>query len=458
MTNTTRIGRLKDSLSSMMTSLGEKIGAVVYSEKKEKVSDKELLAMYENSWVVAKYINKTADDMLKIPRAFVGDIDSSLKQQIEDIETELKTYQIKHDALTWSSLLGDALIVAITDCDDVQIVSPLNLQNENIVKFLVLRKGEYTPSSKVICDIQSPHLGEPIIYSIDIGTGELKFHHTRCHRIKLGKHSIKDRCKFGTSDIQAAYDAIKIFDTAIVSTGDTIQEANVDVIFIPDMNNQIAAGQEAKVLDYLRVMKEGKSSTGIVAIDAGDDSGQGRYEQKTAQFAGLSDVITKMFSVLAGALSRPLSILFGQSATGFSSGEEDNKAYYEDINARQESRLRPIQDFIDQFILDKLAITDELKYTYPSIDSLNEAELATRFTAYATGFSSLFQDFILDEKTILREMIARGLLTTVTEKDIEAIIASTGTNEVNNGTPTAFGSQAGEEETSPPANAIYQTE
>ncbi|MEX9217098.1 phage portal protein, partial [Providencia rettgeri] len=156
--------------------------------------------------------------------------------------------------------------------------------------------------------------------------------------------------------------------------------------------------------------------------------------------------------------SRPLSILFGQSATGFSSGEEDNKAYYEDINGRQEARLRPLQDFIDQFILDKLAITDELKYTYPTIDSINEAELATRFTAYATGFSSLFQDFILDEKTILREMIARGLLTTVTEKDIEAIIASTGTNEVNNGTPTAFDAQAGEAETSPPANATYQTE
>ncbi|MEX9217043.1 DUF1073 domain-containing protein, partial [Providencia rettgeri] len=327
MTKTTFIGRLKDSLSSLITSLGEKIGAVIYSDKKPKVSDKELMAMYENSWVVAKYINKTADDMLKVPRVFIGDIDSSLQQQIEDIETELGTYQIKHDALTWSSLLGDALIVAITDCDDVQIVSPLNLQNENIVKFLVLRKGEYTPDSKVICDIQSPYLGEPIIYNIDIGTGELQFHHTRCHRIKLGKHSIKDRSKFGTSDLQASYEAIKIFDTAIVSTGDTIQEANVDVLFIPNMNEQIAAGQEDKVLSYLRVMKEGKSSTGILAIDAGDASIQGRYEQKTAQFAGLSDVITKMFSVLAGALSRPLSILFGQSATGFSSGEEDNKAY-----------------------------------------------------------------------------------------------------------------------------------
>ncbi|MCV5427243.1 DUF1073 domain-containing protein, partial [Escherichia coli] len=84
-------------------------------------------------------------------------------------------------------------------------------------------------------------------------------------------------------------------------TGDTIQEANVDVLFIPGMNNQIAAGQEGQVREYARVMKDTKSSTGMLLIDAGDTQAQGRYEQKNAQFTGLSDVISKMAIVLAGA-------------------------------------------------------------------------------------------------------------------------------------------------------------
>lgn len=304
MTKKNLITRLNDSLSSMMTSLGEKIGAITYGNKKKAVPDNELMALYDGSWVAKKYINKTAEDMLKLPRELSGDIDSNLIQSIKDAETELKVYQVLNDALTWSSLLGDALIVAITDCDDESIVSSLNLDDEDIVKFIVLRKGEYTPDSNVITDISSPHFGEPIVYQIDIGDKQLKFHHTRCHRIKLGKHSLKDRAKFGTSDLQTPYKDIKIFDTAVLSTGDTIQEANVDVLFIPGMNNQIASGEEDKVRKYLTVMKQGKSSTGILAIDAGDSNAQGRYEQKTAQFAGLSDVITKMMSVLAGALDR----------------------------------------------------------------------------------------------------------------------------------------------------------
>lgn len=441
MTKKNLITRLNDSLSSMMTSLGEKIGAITYSNKKKAVPDSELMALYDGSWVAKKYVNKTAEDMLKLPRELSGDIDSTLIQSIKDTETELKIYQVLNDALTWSSLLGDALIVAITDCDDEKIVSRLNLAEEDIVKFLVLRKGEYTPDSNIITDIASPHFGEPIVYQIDIGDKQLKFHHTRCHRIKLGKHSLKDRAKFGTSDLQTPYKDIKIFDTAVLSTGDTIQEANVDVLFIPGMNNQIASGEEDKVRKYLTVMKQGKSSTGILAIDAGDSNAQGRYEQKTAQFAGLSDVITKMMSVLAGALDRPITILFGQSASGFNSGEEDNKSYYETINGLQEARLRPLQDFIDQFILDKLSISDELKYIYPSIDSINEVELATRFTAYSTGFTSMLQNSVIDEETVLREMVARGLLVTVTENDIKRIVESSGYSDY--GTATDIGTQTG---------------
>ncbi|HCM63332.1 MAG TPA: hypothetical protein DIT05_12425 [Morganella sp. (in: Bacteria)] len=456
MTKKTLIGRLNDGLSSMLTSLGEKIGSVMYSNKRDKVPDKELEALYEGSWVVAKYINKTADDMLKLPREFSGDIGEELKQQIRDMETELNLNQTFRDALTWASLMGDALIVAITDCDDEQIVSQLDLQGEDIIKFIVLKKGEYTPDSHAIVDITSPYFGEPVVYNIDIGTKQLKFHHSRCHRIKLGKHSIKDRKKFGTSDLQAPYTAIKIFDTAIVSAGDTIQEANVDVMFLAGMNAQIDAGMESQVLQYASVMKKTKSSTGLMLIDAGTAEAPTRYEQKTAQFTGLSDVITKIANVLAGALDRPITVLFGQSASGFNSGEEDNKAYYETINGLQESRLRPIQDFADQFILDKLSVSDELKYTYPTIDSINEAELATRFTAYSTGFVSMLQASVIDEEAVLNEMISRGLLVTVTDDDVKRIVESSGYGDY--GTSTAFGAQAGAAQTTPPENASGQAE
>ncbi|WP_099122044.1 phage portal protein [Xenorhabdus sp. KK7.4] len=452
MTKKTMIGRLTDGLQSMLTSLGERVASIRYASNKTDVQEKELLAMYKSSWIVQKYINKTAYDMLKLPRELSGDIGEELKTRIVDIERELDVYGIYRDALTWASLLGDSLIVAVTDCLDEMIGEPLNLQSENIVKFLVVRKGEYSPASQVISDIASPHFGHPQTYQLNIGTQQLKFHHTRCHRTKLGQHSIKDMPKFGTSDIQAPYEAIKIFDTTVVSTGDTIQEANVDVIFLPGLNNQIDAGQETQVVEYARVMKTTKSSTGLMLMDAGDGTMPSRYEQKNAQFAGLSEVITKMMNVLAGALDRPITILFGQSASGFASGEEDNKAYYETINGLQEARLRPMQDFVDQFILDKLTVQAEISYTYPSIYSVNEAQEANRFTQYATGFTTMVQAGFLPEDTALREMVARGVLTTVTEEDISSI--SGARNEQWSNQPEGYaGAQAGAAQVPQPANA-----
>ncbi|MDR7874595.1 DUF1073 domain-containing protein [Yersinia mollaretii] len=451
MTKKNIVGRLNDGLVSLMTSLGEKIGAVRYSSNKPDVPDKELLAMYKKSWVVKKYIDKTVADMLKLPRKFSGDVDSTMVQSIKDTESELELSQVFNNALCWASLMGDSLIVAITDCADEQIANEVDLQGEGIVKFLVFRKGEYTPDSNIITDIKSDHFGEPLTYQIDVGSKQLKFHHSRCCRTKLGRHSIKDRAKFGTSDLQAPYEHIKTFDTAILSTGDTIQEANVDVLFVPGMNNQIAAGQESQVREYARVMKETKSSTGLLLIDAGTPESQGRYEQKNAQFTGLSDVITKMATVLAGALDRPITVLFGQSASGFSSGEEDNKAYYETINGMQESRLRPMQDFADQFILDKLSVAENLTYEYPSIDSINESEEATRFGLYATGFNTLVTSSIVTEEVAIREMIARGVLKTVTEEEIKDIVSAGANTDSwgNYGTPTATGAQAGPPQATP---------
>lgn len=411
---------LTDGLTSMFTSLGERVAAINYESTRGDVSDRELLAMYKNSWVVKKFIDKTADDMLKMPREIIGGVPEDVRSSAKELENSLNVQDVYREALTWASLLGDSLIVAITDCDDDAIDTPLALGTEDVIKFLVLSKGEYEPDSKVISDISSPHFGMPRLYTVTVGKQKLAFHHSRCHRTRLGKHSIKDAPKFGTSDLQASYQAIKIFDTAILSTGDTIQEANVDVMFLSDLNRKIAAGMEDEVIEYARVVKETKSSTGMLLIDAGDAGQPSRYEQKTAQFTGLSDIITKMANVLAGALDRPITVLFGQSASGFASGEEDNKAYYATINGLQESRLRPMQDFVDQFILDKLSAStgQALTYEYPSIANINEVEEATRFASYASGFSSLLQANIVTEDIALREMQARGVLTTITAEDV----------------------------------------
>lgn len=407
----TKINYLTDSLESLYTSLGNKNDSIRYSNK--KISDRQLLNMYSSSWLTGKYIDKTADDMLKLPRVFSGDYDENLLKLVIEKENRLKLNEIKEKFLAFSSLLGDALIVAITDADDLS--QPLS-DSEDIQRFIVLTKNEFNPDSNIDDDLKSANFGKPIYYTI--GKND-KVHHSRCHRLKLGKSKLTDRNQFGISDLQNKYNAIRLFDTTITCIGDIIQDSNVDVLFIPDLIEKVAQGKEDDIRKFINLINHTKSSMNAIALDAGNSEAQGRWEQKTATYGGLSEVLTKLITVTAGALDRPITVLFGLSASGFSTGEEDLESYHGTINALQESRLRPAQEFIDKFILDKMMPNHGLTFEYPSIKVVNEDKEAARFGQFASAFSALVTANIISDKVAQTELIARKLLINTTEEDLK---------------------------------------
>ena len=391
---------LNDGVQSLYTDLGAKSNAVSYTGR--LVSDRQLMSAYTSSWIVSKYVDKTARDMLKKPRTFSGSYNKSALDAALIEEKRLKVDDVLNDALTWTLLKGDCLVVAITDDEDL---STKITDYSTINKFIVLQKGDYT-LGKLDDDIRSSNFGMPRSYTIKLGNEVV--HASRCHRIRLGKFSVKDGKKFGISPLQAPFKTIKLFDTVITCIADIIEESNVDVLFLPDLLQKIAAGQEDKIKEYALLMKQVKSSTGMILLDAGNSDSQGRWEQKTATYGGLSEILTKMMSVLAGALDRPITVLFGQSASGFASGEEDNRAYYETINNWQESVLRPLQEFIDKFILGRAV--ENIEFEYPSIDSENEVEKATIFSQICSAIAALVTAQIIPDEVAQKELIARKCL------------------------------------------------
>lgn len=400
---------LIDSMESLVTSLGTKNNAVRYTNK--RISDRELFNMYDNSWLTGKYINKTAEDMLKLPRTFSGDYDENLLKLVIEKENALNINDIWENFLIFSSLYGDALIVAITDADNLS--QPYS-DTEDIQRFIVLTKGEFTPNENIDDDLKSANFGKPIYYTIGNNN---KVHHSRCHRLKLGKSKLTDKKQHGTSDLQNKYNSIRLFDTVMTCIGDIVQDSNVDVLFVPDLIAKIAAGKEDEIKKFVHLINQTKSSVNAIVLDAGNSEAQGRWEQKTATYSGLSEILTKLITVTAGALDRPITVLFGLSASGFSTGEDDLESYHGTINGLQESRLRPAQEFIDKFILDKMMPNHGLTFEYPTIKMTNQDKEATRFNQFASAFSGLVTAGIIPDKVAQTELIARGLLINTTEDD-----------------------------------------
>ena len=101
---------------------------------------------------------------------------------------------------------------------------------------------------------------------------------------------------------------------------------------------------------------------------------------------------------------------------------EDNQNYYESIASLQESRLRPIDDFFDKFILKDIGVEhSQLDYTYPSIELSNDTEVATILSTTVTALSTAWQDGIINEVEYATELKNKGLVSSITDESIAAL-------------------------------------
>lgn len=396
--------KLNDGIVSLATSLGQRSQQRDFAAGR-KLTDKTLANLYEHNWIVQKFVDVRTTDMTRLDREV-------LTPEFDNDIYEMKArrtgaFKAREEALQWTSLYGDSLVLAVTDEENLE--KPLQ-DNETIQRFIVLDKTAYD-FEVLETDITSANYGKPRMYKIN---GDTLIHNSRVCRTEGGKRSFKERTsqlnRYGRSDIQAIKDSLFNYLTVCTNIFDIVEESKSDILYIDDFNMGIAAGREDEYQALAVAMNSIKSSTGSMFLD-----GKTRWEQKELTFAGLTDIWNQARTDLAGACDIPLTRLFGQSAAGFASGEEDNQKYYESIASLQESRLRPIDDFIDSFLLDEL-----VDYIYPSVELSNETEKSTILTATVGALNTLLQSGIIDEVQFAKELKAADLVN-FSDEDITAL-------------------------------------
>ena len=158
-------------------------------------------------------------------------------------------------------------------------------------------------------------------------------------------------------------------------------------------------------------MKTVKSLANILMIDQDAD-----WQSKELSSMWINEALKESRTDIAGACEMPLTRLFGQSAAGFASGEEDNKIYYEHINAKQESMLRPMWAFIDKFMIDYIKEKDEtfthsfFDYDFPTIRDRDEKEQAEIFQIVTNALVALYGTEAIDPVTIAEHIKLKGFI------------------------------------------------
>ena len=107
-------------------------------------------------------------------------------------------------------------------------------------------------------------------------------------------------------------------------------------------NKLATTGGSALIRNRIQAANEIKSYVNALVLDKEEE-----FEQKTLTFSGLSEVMAENRIGIASALRMPMTKLFGLSASGFSTGEEDTDNYNQMVESEVQAKMRPaIRDCI----------------------------------------------------------------------------------------------------------------
>lgn len=111
-----------------------------------------------------------------------------------------------------------------------------------------------------------------------------------------------------------------------------------------------------------------KNYLNALVMDVDDD-----WEQKTIPFTGMADVIRENRIDLACALRMPMTKLFGMSASGFNSGEDDIENYNSMIESEVRGKVKFHVIEVVGIVCQKLFgyVPEDLTITFPSLRILN---------------------------------------------------------------------------------------
>lgn len=191
-----------------------------------------------------------------------------------------------------------------------------------------------------------------------------------------------------------------------------VDEAKIDVHRIEGFNDLLGT-PEGTTLVKLRINLANwiKNYKNALVMDKLDE-----FEQKQISFSGLADILVEFRINLCASLKIPYNKLFGQSATGFSSGQDSMENYNAMIEVEIRDRIRQvIRKIIELRCQQVFGYVPEFTFAFAPLRVLNateEEDVLTKKQNRVAQLRTMDQITGLEADTILHK---DGLLSIETE-------------------------------------------
>lgn len=381
------IQNIVDGLQNVVANLGTGRDKASYSVYVDKVlAPTELLTTYRNSWLARAIVDYPAEDATRKWRKWRADAEQITR--IEALEKLLHVQRRVQDTIVAARLYGGAAIYINTA--DSQQDKPLNPGKE--IKSLVVLTPQSLAADQVVRDINSAYYGRPEYYTL--ATGD-KGQRVRIHASRLvifrgvlvpDDTSMTDS-RWADSVLQATYDAVQQVDSTMANMASLVFEAKIDVLRFKGFAEMLAQNEDAAVIRRLHHQAAMKGINGALVIDAEDE-----YDQKSANFSGLPEVVNKFMDAVSGASRIPVTRLYGRAAVGLSgSGDGDERVYFDRIGHMQATEVQPAMALLDDCLIWQAlgSRPEEIYYQWAPLRQLTEKERADIFVQTANAARSI---------------------------------------------------------------------
>lgn len=283
-----------------------------------------LTFMYKTHGVIQTAIDMPVLDALRGGvELHSGELDADdLKELTDDLE-EFGVLDTIGETEVWTRLYGGGGLIINSDQDPA---TPFTFKGLKRVEFYAANRWEFMAAHK--------------------NSEYFDFYGKRIHKSRIltlsGKaapYLIRWQLNgWGMSEVERMVEDFNTYIRTKNVTYELLEEAKIDVWKLKGLNSQLMSQYGTqKTRERVQLTNELKNFNRAVVLDTEDD-----FIQKQLTFAGLAEIMKENRISIAAALRMPLTKLFGLSAAGFSSGEDDIENYNAMVESEVRQKLRKV--------------------------------------------------------------------------------------------------------------------
>lgn len=330
------------TISNSLFGLATNLGATAPMNSFSTLAYYNIYAPLTINWTLLTYMYKThgilqtAIDMPVLDAIRGGidihsdELDPDDIKDLQDLLEEGNVLNVIGEAMVWTRLYGGGAILVNAD-DGLDAINPLNTKRLKRVELYAANRWEIVSQRRYNDNYN--FYGTVLDKSRVLTMGG-----------KAAPYLIRWTLQgWGMSEMERMISDFNLYERTKDVVYELLKEAKIDVFQFENFTAQLASQAGTNLtISRVQIMNQLKSFNNAIVLDAKD-----KFEQKQITFAGLADVQKQNMIYIASALRMPLTKLFGLSASGFNSGEDDIENY----NAMVESEVRnPLRQVIRQVI------------------------------------------------------------------------------------------------------------